>query len=123
MYQVDWKNALDLADIREAYCKSVKPCPKCNDVQVQLVGSQVSHGDWKCRRCAHKWQTKPDYPALLNKGIDIMTKFNIIVKTCKTIVKQFDSLSQALIGLNDASDFEEEVEWVRCENVQLVCGS
>lgn len=67
MYQVDWDKALDMADIREAYCKSHKPCPKCKDPQVQLVESQVSHGDWKCRRCAHKWQTTLDYKSIFKQ--------------------------------------------------------
>lgn len=54
---IDLAKVFEMADRREAYCKSHKPCPECKAKQVQLVASQESHGDWKCRRCSHKWQT------------------------------------------------------------------
>lgn len=65
-FVINMEDALAMADIREAYCKSHKPCPRCNDVQVQLVSSPLTHGEWKCRRCSHKWQTVLDLTEILD---------------------------------------------------------
>ena len=47
-------SAIAMADRRELYCKSMKPCPACGTNQVQLVDWTVT-AEWKCRKCRHKW--------------------------------------------------------------------
>ena len=53
---VDWDAALALAEKREVWCKSMKPCPECGTKQVQLQDWIDDEPDWKCRHCNHKWK-------------------------------------------------------------------
>jgi len=44
-------------DLREKHCKSMKPCPACGEIQVQIINYwHIKHSDWKCRACKHKWR-------------------------------------------------------------------
>ena len=41
-----------------AAMRSATPCPKCGDVQVQLVDWAAAPPQWKCRACKHKFTTQ-----------------------------------------------------------------
>lgn len=49
------QGAFELSKKREAFCKAVKPCPKCNTNQVQLI-DWTDVAKWKCRHCKHRWE-------------------------------------------------------------------
>lgn len=43
------RNAINLADEREALCKKQPKCPECKTYQVQIIS--VGLQEWKCRHC------------------------------------------------------------------------
>lgn len=49
-------HGLQMADRREAAAKQMRPCPKCDSVQVQLVDWSKPLLKWKCRHCKHKFE-------------------------------------------------------------------
>ena len=51
------KDVRELADKREQFCKDAKPCPKCETVQIQIIG-WADKAKWRCRRCKHKWESE-----------------------------------------------------------------
>lgn len=51
-----WKAMMEMVERRETACKQVKPCPKCNSIQVQLVNWDTDILKMKCRSCKHKFE-------------------------------------------------------------------
>jgi transcription elongation factor Elf1 len=42
--------------LQDAAREATTPCPKCGDVQVQLVDWSTTPTKWKCRVCKHKFE-------------------------------------------------------------------
>ena len=42
--------------MQDAAIRATTPCPKCGDVQVQLVDWSTTPTKWKCRVCKHKFE-------------------------------------------------------------------
>lgn len=51
-----WNAMMEMVERRESACKQVKPCPKCDSIQVQLVNWDTDILKMKCRSCKHKFE-------------------------------------------------------------------
>ena len=52
------RRMMEMVNRREAASKQMKPCPKCDTMQVQLVNWQTDILQMKCRQCKHKFERK-----------------------------------------------------------------
>ncbi|AHY25053.1 hypothetical protein AVV36_gp091 [Pectobacterium bacteriophage PM2] len=50
-----WKAMMLMVERRENAARQVQPCPKCSDIQVQLVDWSTDELKMKCRICKHKF--------------------------------------------------------------------
>lgn len=53
---ISWKSMMEMVDRRETACKQVKPCPKCNSIQVELTDWSTPTLKMKCRVCKYKFE-------------------------------------------------------------------
>ena len=48
-------NGIRLAKLRQQLCEKAPKCPRCDDVQVQIM--DVNGQSWKCRSCHFSFST------------------------------------------------------------------